>query len=68
VSEIGKARARDEPDVPGAEHADLCHAPQRTWPAALLGRQRYLASGARPLAIAIIVSFESSSRSVFTTQ
>ena len=56
VTEIGEARPRDEADVSRAEHADLCHGPA------------YFPSGWRPLAIASIVSFDSSSRRVFTTQ
>ena len=59
VAELGEARARDEPDVAGAEDRDPRHARR-------LAYRR--GSGFRPLAIAIIVSFESESSSVFTTQ
>ncbi len=59
VAELGEARAGDETDVAGAEDGDL----SRREPTYLL-----LPSGLRPLAIASIVSFESRSRSVLTTQ
>jgi hypothetical protein len=55
VTEVGQARAGHEPDVAGAENRDLRHA------------AAYL-SGLRPFAIANIVSFDSESSSVFTTQ
>jgi hypothetical protein len=56
VAEFGEAGARDETDPPRPEDAErrLCHG--------------YLCIGRRPLAISSIVSFESLSRSVFTTQ
>ena len=58
VSELREARAGDEADVPRAEDRDL-HA------ASALFTEP---SGFRPLAIASIVSFESRSSSVLTTQ
>ena len=59
MPELREARAGDEADVAGAEDSDLDTA--RTY---LL----QLSIGLRPLAIAIIVSFESESSSEFTTQ
>ena len=60
VAEIGEARARHQPDVTRAEDADLAHANEPTY---LIEE-----SGLRPFAIASMVSFESESRSVLTTQ
>ena len=59
VPALGEAGAGDEADPAGAEDAErrLLHA-----------RRLYLCMGRRPLAISSIVSFESLSRSVFTTQ
>ena len=59
VPELGEARSGDETDPAGPEDADrLLHLP---------GPYRR-ASGRRPFAIEIIVSLESRSLSVFTTQ
>ena len=58
VPEVGEARAGDEADVPRAEDRDL-HAGYFLFTEP---------SGFRPLAIAIIVSFDSRSRSVLITQ
>ena len=60
MPELGEARARDEADPAGAEDADLAHRGAK--PTCTVVR------GLRPLAIASIVSFESESSSVFTTQ
>ena len=59
VAELGEADPGDEADPAGAEDAYPSHRPRL-----------YLdgVSGLRPFAIAIIVSFESESSSVFTTQ
>ena len=60
VAEVGEARAGDEADVAGAEDSHPAH-----------GGGAYpltLETGRRPFAIAIIVSFDSRSRSVLTTQ
>ena len=57
VAELGEAGAGDEADVPRAEDRDLHVLRRFTEP-----------SGFRPLAIASIVSFESRSSSVLTTQ
>jgi hypothetical protein len=57
VAERGEARTRDQTDVPRPEDPDLA--------------QFFFffpSSGRSPLAIASIVSFDSESRSVFTTQ
>ena len=59
VAELGEAGPRDEADPAGAEDAYPCHAPDSTSP---------LASGLRPFAIASMVSLESVSSSVLTTQ
>ena len=61
VTELGQAGARDEADPAGAEDPDCRH---------FVARQpgAYRPIGRRPLAIASIVSFESESSSVFTTQ
>ena len=59
VAELREARAGDEADVPRAEDRDL-HVDL----ASLFTEP----SGFRPLAIASIVSFDSRSRSVLTTQ
>ena len=58
VPELGEARAGYEADIAGAEDSDPRHGclPYR------------LGSGFKPFAIAIIVSFESVSVSVLTTQ
>ena len=60
VTELGEARAGHETDVTRAEDCHSAHG----------GEPTYLIdfSGFRPFAIASIVSFESESRSVFTTQ
>ena len=58
MPELGEARTRDEADIAGTEDSDPRH-----------GRLAYrLESGLSPFAISIIVSFESVSVSVFTTQ
>ena len=61
VAELGEAAAGDEPDPPRAEDPDrprFRHADP----------EAYLGSGCSPRAIASIVSFESESRIVLTTQ
>ena len=60
VPELGEARAGDEADVARAEDSDPGHRAERTYLSFSIGR--------RPFAIAIIVSFESESSSVLTTQ
>ena len=62
VPELGEADPRDEADPAGAEDAHPSHGPGLYFPCFPAG------SGFRPAAIAIIVSFESESSSVFTTQ
>ena len=59
VAELGEADARDEADPAGAEDAHLAHE-RRLYPLTV--------RGFRPFAIASIVSFESESSSVLTTQ
>ena len=61
VTEVGEAATGDEPDPARTEDADLPrfhHA----------GEKPYRGRGASPFAIASIVSFESESRTEFTTQ
>ena len=58
VAQLGEAGAGDETDPAGPEDADF----------RLHGRGAYRGSGRNPRAIASIVSFESESSSVFTTQ
>ena len=58
VAELCEAGARDETDPAGPEDADF----------RLHGRGAYRGRGRSPRAIASIVSFESESSSVFTTQ
>ena len=58
VAQLGEAGAGHEPDPAGPEDADF----------RLHGRGAYRGSGRSPRAIASIVSFESESSSVFTTQ
>ena len=58
VAQLGEAGAGDETDPAGPEDADF----------RLHGRGAYRGSGRSPRAIASIVSFESESSSVFTTQ
>ena len=70
VAEIGEAGTGDEPDVPGTETAirlglGFLAARERR---RLVAAQPVESEGLKPFAIAIIVSFESRSRSVFTTQ
>ncbi len=60
VPELGEARAGHETDVTRAEDSDPGHRAEPTY--------LMLRSGLRPFAIASIVSFESESSSVFTTQ
>ena len=60
VAELGEAGAGDEADVAGAEDPDPAHRRCDVYFAAV--------RGLRPFAIASIVSFESESSSVFTTQ
>ena len=59
VAEVGEADPRDEADPAGAEDAHRSHR---------AGLYLACRSGLRPVAIASIVSFESESSSVFTTQ
>jgi hypothetical protein len=56
VAERGEARTRDQADVPSPEDPDLAQL------------FFFPSSGRSPLAIASMVSFDSESRSVFTTQ
>ena len=58
VAALGEAGAGDEADPAGAEDAERRFSTRPT----------YFCMGRRPLAISSIVSFESLSRSVFTTQ
>ena len=60
MAELGEAAAGHEPDPARPDDPDL--------PRFLHGPGGYRPSGARPLAIASIVSFVSESRIVFTTQ
>jgi hypothetical protein len=62
VPELGEAHAGDEADPAGPED------PDDGLFAALHATADYRVIGRRPRAIASIVSFESESRSVFTTQ
>ena len=59
VAELGEAGARDEADPARTENADR---------SAFTGAGAYLGIGCSSRAIASIVSFDSSSFSVFTTQ
>ena len=71
VPELREAGARDEPDVPCAEDGDALSLVGHVGPQdSRCCRYDFatVASGRRPFAIAIIVSFESRSSSVLTTQ
>ena len=73
VAELGEAGTRDEADVSGSEDCDAfwlgTHGRAQDSRTGEVVRYRSTApKGLRPFAIAIIVSFESRSRSVFTTQ
>ena len=59
VAAVGEAGAGDEADPAGAEDAERGFS---------RSAKLYLCIGRRPLAISSIVSFESESSSVFTTQ
>ena len=66
VPELREAGTGDEADIAGAEDGDPGHDPAYFLPAALCTFGWF--SGCRPLAIAIMVSLESESRRVLTTQ
>ena len=68
VAEVGETRPGDEADVAGTENGDPGHPPAPVLLAYVFTFVPALPSGCRPFAIASIVSFESESTSVLTTQ